>query len=150
MDVGFSLIIMLKKAFLSRPLKVYEFSTGSVRINSRPAKWPTDLGIVLHIYLKFFEMCKTQISSRQYLVGLEFMGVEISLSFYSSSNVVVVVVATDFGSSGSIFCQVQSGPQSSKTQCLKKRKPALTRSTWGRHLSSLNVPKLHVYHAGDA
>ena len=58
--------------------------------------------------------------------------------------------ATDFGSSGSLFCQVQSGPPSSKTQCLKKRNPDLTRSTWGRPLSSLNAPKLHVYHAGDA
>ena len=48
------------------------------------------------------------------------------------------------------FCQVQSGPPSSKTQCLKKRKPALTRSTWGQPLASLNVPKLHMYHAGDA
>ena len=26
----------------------------------------------------------------------------------------------------------------------------LTRSTGGRPLSSLNAPKLHVYHAGDA
>ena len=48
------------------------------------------------------------------------------------------------------FWWVQSSPPSSKTQCLKKRKPALTRSTWGRPLSSLNAPKLHVYHAGDA
>ena len=31
-------------------------------------------------------------------------------------------LATDFGSSGSVFCQVQSCPPSSKTQCLKKRK----------------------------
>ena len=59
-------------------------------------------------------------------------------------------LATDSGSPGRVFCQVKSGPPSSKTQCLKKRKPALTRSTWGRPLSSLNAPKLHVYHAGDA
>ena len=89
MDLGFSLIIMLKKAFLSRPLKLYEFCTGSVRINSRPTKWPTYLAIVLHINLKNFEMCKTQISSRQCLVGLEFMRVEISWSFYSFSDVIV-------------------------------------------------------------
>ena len=89
MDLGFSLIILLKKAFLSSPLKLYEFSTGSVRINSRPTKRPTDLAIVLHINLNFFEMCKTRISSRQCLVGLEFMRIEISLSSYSSSEVVV-------------------------------------------------------------
>ena len=89
MDLGFSLTIMLKKAFLSRPLKLYEFSTGSVRINSRPTNRSTDLAIVLHINLKIFEMCKTRISSRQCLVGLEFMRVEISLSFYSFSDVVV-------------------------------------------------------------
>ena len=34
-------------------------------------------------------MCKTRISSRQRLVGLELMRVEISLSFYSFSGVVV-------------------------------------------------------------
>ena len=85
MDLGFCLIIMLKKAFLSRPLKLYEFSTGSSRFNSRPTKRPTDLAIVLHNNLKIFEMCKT----RQRLVGLELMRVEISLSFYSFSNVVV-------------------------------------------------------------
>ena len=89
MDLVFSLIIILKKAFLSRLLKLYEFSTGSSRINSRPTKWPTDLAIVLHINLKIFEMCKTRISSRQRLVGLELMRVEISLSFYSFSDVVV-------------------------------------------------------------
>ena len=89
MDLRFSLIIMLKKAFLSRPLKLYEFSTGLVHINSRPNKRPTDQAIVLQINLKFFEMCKTRISSRQCLVGLEFMRVEISLSFYSFSYVVV-------------------------------------------------------------
>ena len=70
MDLGFSLIIMLKKAFLSRALKLYEFRTGSSRINSRPTKRPTDLAIVLHITLKVFEMCKTRISSRQRLVGV--------------------------------------------------------------------------------
>ena len=43
----------------------------------------------LHINLKFFEMCKNLISSRQNLVGLEFMRVEISLSLYSFSDVVV-------------------------------------------------------------
>ena len=59
-------------------------------------------------------------------------------------------LATYFEASRSLFCQVQSGPPSSKTQCLKTRKPAVTRSTWGRPLSSLNAPKLHVYHAGDA
>ena len=59
-------------------------------------------------------------------------------------------LAMDSGSPGRVFCQVQIGPHSSKTHCLKKRKPALTRSTWGRPLSSLNAPKLHVYHAGDA
>ena len=89
MDLGFCLIIMLKKAFLTRPLKLYEFSTGLVRINSRPTKRPTDLVIVLHINLKTFEMCKTRISSRQCLVGLEFMRVEISLSFYSFSDFLV-------------------------------------------------------------
>ena len=89
MDLVFSLLIMLKKAFLLRPMKLYEFSTRSVRINSRPTKRSTNLAIVLHINLKDFEMCKTRISSRQRLVGLEFMRVEISLSFYSFSNVVV-------------------------------------------------------------
>ena len=89
MDLGFSLIIMLKKAFLSRPLKLYEFSTGSVCINSRPTKRSTDLAIVLHINLKNVEMCKTRISSGQCLDGLEFMQVEISSSFYSFSDVVV-------------------------------------------------------------
>ena len=59
-------------------------------------------------------------------------------------------LATDSGSSGRVFCQVKSGPPSSKTDCLKKRKQALTRSTWGRPLSSLNAPKSHVYHASDA
>ena len=34
-------------------------------------------------------MCKTGISPQQRLVGLELMGVEISLSFYSFSDVVV-------------------------------------------------------------
>ena len=43
----------------------------------------------LHINLNFFEMCKNRISSRQHLVGLEFMRVEISLSFYSFSDVVI-------------------------------------------------------------
>ena len=85
MDLRFCLIIMLKKAFLLRPLKLYEFSTGSVCINSRPTKRPTDLAIVLHINLNTFEMCKTWISSWQCLVGLELMRVEISLSFYSFS-----------------------------------------------------------------
>ena len=89
MDLGFSLIIMLKKVFLSRPYKLYEFSTGSSRINSRPTKQPTDLAIIMYINLKNFEMCKNQISSRQCLVGLELMRVEISLSFYSFSDVVV-------------------------------------------------------------
>ena len=89
MNLGFSLIIILKKAFLSRPLKLYEFSTGSSRINSRPTKRPTDLAIVLHIKLKIFEICKTQISSWERLVGLELMRVEISLLFYSFSNVLV-------------------------------------------------------------
>ena len=88
-DLGFSLTIMLKKPFLSRPLKLYEFSTWSSRINSRPTKRPTDLAIVLHNYLKIFEMCKNWISSRQRLVGLEFMRVEISLFFYSFADVVV-------------------------------------------------------------
>ena len=41
------------------------------------------------INLKFFEMCKNRISSRQGLVGQEFMRVEISLSFYSFSDIVV-------------------------------------------------------------
>ena len=59
-------------------------------------------------------------------------------------------LASDSGSSGSLFCQVKSGPPSVKTDCLKKRKPALTRSTWGRPLSSLNAPKSNVYHASDA
>ena len=54
MDLGLSLIIMLKKAFWLRPLKLYEFSTGSSRINSRPTKQPTDLAIVLHINLNIF------------------------------------------------------------------------------------------------
>jgi hypothetical protein len=58
-------------------------------MNSRPTKRPTDLAIFLHINLKIFEMCKNRISSRQCLVGLEFMRVEISLSFYSFSDVVV-------------------------------------------------------------
>ena len=89
MDLGFSLIIMLKKAFLLRPLKLSEFSTGLSRNNSRPTKQPTDLAIFLPINLKFFEMCKNRISSRQHLVGLEFMRVEISLSLYSFSDVVV-------------------------------------------------------------
>ena len=89
MDLGFSLIIMLKKAFLSRPLKLHEFSTGSSCINSRPTKRPSDLAIFMHINLKFFEMCNNQISSQQHLVGLEFMRVEISLSLYSFSDVVV-------------------------------------------------------------
>ena len=80
---------MLKKAFLLRPLKLYELSTGSSRINSRLTKRPTDLAIVLHISLKFFLMCKTRISSRQRLVVLELMRVDISLSFYSFSNVIV-------------------------------------------------------------
>ena len=62
----------------------------------------------------------------------------------------ITQLATDFGLFGSLFCQVQSGPPSSKTQYLKKRKPALTRSTWGRPLSSLNALKLYVYHSGDA
>ena len=70
---------------------------------------------------------------------------DISLNDYCNSQ-----LATDFGSYGSLFCQVQSGPPSLKTQCLKKRKSALTRSTWGRPLSSLNAPKLHVYHFADA
>ena len=89
MDLGFSLIIRLNKAFLLRPSKLYEFITGSVRINSRPTKRPTDLAIVLHINLKIFEMCKTRISSRQCLVGLEFMRVAINLSFYSFSDDIV-------------------------------------------------------------
>ena len=89
MDLGISLIIMLKKVFLSRPLKLYEFSNGLSRINSRPTKRPTDLPIIMHINLNFFEMCKNWISSRQCLVGLELMRVEISLSFYSFSDVVV-------------------------------------------------------------
>ena len=75
MDLGFSPIIMLKKAFF--------------RINSRPTKRSTDLAIVLHINLKIFEMCKTRISSLQCLVGLEFMRVKISLYFYTFSDVVV-------------------------------------------------------------
>ena len=54
MDLWFSLIIMLKKAFLSRPFNLYEFSTGSSFINFRPTKRPTDLAIVLHINLKRF------------------------------------------------------------------------------------------------
>ena len=89
MDLGLNIIIMLEKAFLSRPWKLYEFSTGSVCINSRPTKRSTDLAIVLHINLKNFEMCKTRISSRQRLVGLELMRVELSLYFYSFSDVVV-------------------------------------------------------------
>ena len=89
MDLSFSLIIMLKKAFLSKPLKLYEFSTGSSRISSRPTKRPTGLTTILHINLKLCEMCKNRIWSRQRLVGLELMRVEISLSFYSFSDVVV-------------------------------------------------------------
>ena len=59
-------------------------------------------------------------------------------------------LATDFGFSGSLFSQVQSGPPSLKTQCHKKRKPAFNMSTWGRPLSSPDAPKLNVYHNGDA
>ena len=51
-------------------------------------------------------------------------------------------LATDLELSDNLFCQVQSGPTSLKTQCLKKRKPALTQC--------LNAPKLHVYHTSDA
>ena len=43
----------------------------------------------MHTNLKKFETCKNRISSRQRLVGLELMRVEISLSFYSFSDVVV-------------------------------------------------------------
>ena len=57
MDLGFSLIIMFKKAFLSRPLKLHEFSTWSVRINSRWTKQSTDLATVLHINLKKILTC---------------------------------------------------------------------------------------------
>ena len=88
-DLGFSLIIKLKKAFLSRPLEMYEFSTELSRINSRATKRPTYVAIVLHINLKKILMCKTQISSQQRLFGLELMRVEISLSFYSFSDIVV-------------------------------------------------------------
>ena len=48
-------------------------------------------------------------------------------------------LVTDFGLSGS-FCQVQNGPPSSKAECLKKRKPALTLSTLGR-LYQASMPK---------
>ena len=89
LNLGFSPIIMLKKAFLLRPLKLYEFSTGSSRINSRPTKRPTNLAIVLHINLKICEMCKNWIWSWQRLVGLELMQVEISLYFYIFSDVKV-------------------------------------------------------------
>ena len=89
MGLGFSLIIMLKKAFLLRPLKLYEFSTGSSRIHSRSTNRPTDPAIFLHVNLNFFEICKNRISSRQHLVGLEFMRVEISLSLYSFSDFIV-------------------------------------------------------------
>ena len=67
------------------------------------------------------------------------------LSFYEPGH---AQLATDSGLSGSLFCQVKSRPPSLKTDFLKKRKPVLTRSTWGRPLSSLNAP--HVYHASDA
>ena len=89
MDLGFSLIIMFKQVFLSRPLKLYEFSTGSSRINSRPTNRLTDLAIILHINLKKILMWKNWISPWQRLVGVELMRVEISLFFYSFSDVVV-------------------------------------------------------------
>ena len=67
-----------------------------------------------------------------------------SIPFYNPrhSNLIhyITQLATDSGSSGNFFCQVKSGPPSLKTDCLKKRKLALTRSTWGQPLSSLNAP----------
>ena len=55
-------------------------------------------------------------------------------------------VATDFGLSGSIFCQVQAVLQVQRHSALRKE----NQLHMGRPLSSLNAPKLHVYHTGDA
>ena len=89
MDLGFSLTIMLKQVFC----RGHWSCMNSVldRLASIPDQ-PSGLltwRFFCTLTSNFFEMCKNQISSRQHLVGLEFMRVEISLSLYSFSDVVV-------------------------------------------------------------
>ena len=67
--------------------------------------------------------------------------------FFSHCKLQNVATPVPFLPSATIACKTI--PSSLKIDCPQKRKPVLTRSTWGR-LCKPFFPKLHVYHVGDA
>ena len=86
LSLGF--MILSKKTFLLKPLKLCELSTWSSRINSRRTRQPTGLTAILHNNWMFRLLCKIVVRPVGRLVGLELMRDKISLSFYSFSVVV--------------------------------------------------------------
>ena len=71
---------MLKTRFLSKPLKMCEFSTWSSRINSRPTKRRTDLSTILHKNWQIWSLCKIRIFFLTCILLLKTLRDQISLS----------------------------------------------------------------------